>query len=47
MVETVNPLEFLDVDVTSIQAIGILLGVSMFFYLMAFVFLKIFVSRLA
>lgn len=45
-VEIIDPLEFLDVDITSVEAICILLGVSGLFYILAFVFLKVFVSRL-
>lgn len=43
----ISPLDAMDVDVTRVEAIAILLGISGLFYLLAFVFLKIFVSKLA
>jgi hypothetical protein len=47
VVVSVSPLDIMDVDVTSLQSILILLGVSALFYTLAFIFLKVFVSKLA
>lgn len=43
----VNVLTFMDIDVTSFQALSILLGVSLLFYTLAYVFLRTVVSKLA